>query len=43
VPRDRGSIATLTPVPKTPVEETPVHPIKVKKIKDINKNLIFNF
>ncbi len=41
VPRDLGSIATLTPVPNIPVEDTPTHAFRVKPIKIINIILIF--
>ena len=38
VPKDRGSKATLTPVPKIPVLEVPTHPeIIVNKIKNFIK------
>ena len=33
VPKDLGSNATLTPVPKTPFELNPTHPVKNKQIK----------
>ena len=33
VPKDLGSNATLTPVPKTPFELIPTHPENIKKIK----------
>jgi hypothetical protein len=43
VPKDLGSKATLTPVPKTPLELIPTHPVKIKKIKLIKKILLFLF
>jgi hypothetical protein len=43
VPKDLGSNATLTPVPKTPFELIPTHPDKTKKIKLIKNILFFIF
>ncbi len=43
VPKDRGSKATLTPVPKTPLEPVPTQELKVKNIKNINIKLFFIF
>ena len=43
VPKDRGSKATDTPVPKIPLEETPTQPDKIKIDMSNNKSLFFIF
>ena len=43
MPKDLGSKAILTPVPKIPVELAPMHPVKIKKINTKVKNSIFHF
>ena len=43
VPKDLGSKATDTPVPKIPFEETPTHPVKNKVININIKILNFIF
>ena len=43
VPKDLGSIATLTPVPKMPEDDTPAHPLKIKPKKSKMSILFFIF
>ena len=43
VPKDLGSIATLTPVPKIPEDDTPAHPLKIKPTKSVINILFFIF
>ena len=41
VPSDRGSNATLTPVPKTPLDPVPPQLLRINKVRKITINLFY--